>query len=543
MRFISFQMKIFLCLTATLFCTLPLLVTADECKELDAKLSELTCDYSEFEDYSKCIKERKEVRRKRQLICPITGLPIDQVVDPILVPQGEPQYVQPIITQDILPAQQVQVQPAYAQSVATQEFRPAQQVQQTVMQPAQSVQYVQQVVDPIVQQSVQPSYVEPIVTQDVVDPMIQQVVEQPRYILQANPDDINRNVEIIGENSTTYQHSERIPAARNITTVIKLNNYINNTNHINVPTHINTTNINNITVFTNFTDSFGLGATAKGPCCFAVQPKRCHTSPVGPRCHHKRHKTCGQQCTARTIHVRAGHSGRVNYVPQPSPKCIYTDNWPYVNCGHRRRDPCDGCYDDPYYAPPPHCNGCYDDGFEYGQLYRRGPVLRPYYQPQAPCYLSGACEYDDYDYGSGQPEMYDDSEPSNSTEVEGELGTVLHKCRVVSDDGSISIKNCTVEQDNPYATAPFRDRTRNHRSYMPPPPPPPPPMPYYYMPPPGYPYGYPYPYDPYYAPMQRPHRRQHQKKHRVPIDDDEEDDAYIPPRPIEIIDDDNFEED
>lgn len=510
-------MKVFLIITAIFLSTLPSLL-ADECADLEQKLSELICDeHDDFTLYHKCVKEQKEIRRKRQVICPLTGLPLSQVpIDPTY--ENRPTYVAPII------------QAAPPQTVPAQVIAP-------------------QVVNPIMEN--QPVYVAPIYSQPAPSPPV--ALETPKYIVQSNPGDlVNRNVEIIGQNGT-FRHTETVPAPRNITTVIKLNNYIENTNHINVPTTLNNTNINNIKIFTNGTDKYGLGSTEKGACCFAVQPKRCHTTPTGPRCNHKRHKTCGPQCTARIIHVRKGCHSRgcdISYAPQPSPKCIYTDDWPYVNCGHRRRDPCDGCYDyDPYYPPAQDCYGCYDEGFEYGQLYRRGPVMRPFYQPQPPCHITGDCEFEgDYSGDDGMDAFPSDDAEANSTEVENELGMVLHKCKVVSDDGSISIKNCTIEQDNPYASAPsYRDQgsPRRSRSYMPMPPPQ---MPYYYMPPPPppmYPYGG-YPYGGYYEPQppMQPFRRQHRPKHHPHHkNDDSESKDYSPPRPIQIIDDDNFIED
>uniref|UniRef100_A0A1B0D4W9 Uncharacterized protein n=1 Tax=Phlebotomus papatasi TaxID=29031 RepID=A0A1B0D4W9_PHLPP len=81
--------------------------------------------------------------------------------------------------------------------------------------------------------------------------------------------------------------------------------------------------------------------------------------------------------------------------------------WPYVTCGGHRESFCEGCYEhygygyDSYYGGHgPECHGCYDDGFEYGPMYRRGPVLRPYYYHEPPCFLTGTC-YDGYDLECG----------------------------------------------------------------------------------------------------------------------------------------------
>lgn len=202
----------------------------------------------------------------------------------------------------------------------------------------------------------------------------------------------------------------------NITTIIKLNNFINATNHIIVPTNINNTNINTVHLYSNATDggAFGLGETKDGSCCFAVQPKSCRTSTSGLRCHHRRHKTCGGQCTSRVIHAqskttcnrRGECKPHVSYVPQPNPKCHYVAQWPYVACGGQQTQRnCDGCYD--HYSSgngqrsrPGQCLGCYDDGFDVAPRYRKAPFYRPSYYHEPPCYLTGTC-YPGYGYGYG----------------------------------------------------------------------------------------------------------------------------------------------
>lgn len=205
------------------------------------------------------------------------------------------------------------------------------------------------------------------------------------------------------------------------------------------------------------------------------------------------------------MHARPHRSQGVGYIPQPSPRCVYSNQWPFVNCGHRRRDPCDGCYDHygggfgyGFYEPPPSCHGCYDEGFEYGQMYRRGPVLRPHYFHRAPTYYETGYqpqyqggyppyqgygnyyENDYYDQPGYGPEMYpeppiyspgmetpiieDDFSRENNTgsaekqngtsHEEGEWGIAMQKCKVISDDGSITVANCTIDNEHPYAAAP-----------------------------------------------------------------------------------------
>lgn len=519
----------------------------ENCEELKAKEATFKCDDStDFDEYKKCVKERKEIRQKRQIICPLTGQPIDQVISPTIQRAGS--VVAPIIEQDIVAPIPVQ-RPFIYESVQSSASDPVQPIVE------------QQVVPPIFVSN-QVQAINPVAPQVIYEaPVASGSQTEAQYILAAAPvrpvpapglvpaDPINREYEIIGQNGS-YKHSQVYPSPRNITTVIKLHNYINNTNVINMPTHINSTNINNITIYTNSSEEnrYGLGYTDNGPCCFAVQPKRCHGGSYGVRCHHRRHKTCGNQCTSRIIHVksqnRCGHEScgvNVDYIPQPSPKCVYTDSWPYVNCGYRRRDACDGCYDhyssgyENYQASYSQCRGCYDDGFEYGQMYRRGPVLRPFYQAEPPCYITGACASTGYGYGSGYgyrsypppnaPEFYDEEFESgeegngNNTEtVESDWGVQITKCRVLGENGTAEIRNCTISE-NPYASAPI-----NPPYYAPQPLYPSPPMyaPYYqpiYYPPPPPPSYYPPPYP----------RHHSNRKHN----------RYIPPRPIPA----NFQED
>ncbi|XP_059621769.1 uncharacterized protein LOC132265208 [Phlebotomus argentipes] len=327
-----------------------------------------------------------------------------------------------------------------------------------------------------------------------------------------------KSVVIQGQNGADNRIDTLMTPGRNITTVIKLNNYINNTNVVNVPTNVNATHVNNIHIYTNTSRTggkYGLGYSKKGDCCISVRPKSCHASSQGYRCHHKRRRTCGQQCNSKVIHAvprrRCSEEGsceeRVAYVPQPKPRCVHHHQWPYVTCGGRRESFCDGCYEhygygfDNYYeGHAPQCHGCYDDGFEYGQMYRRGPVLRPYYYHEPPCFLTGTC-YDGYDLDCGpgcygheyidpawgfgpyhhvprrphfRPPVWPDSEPEdffpeseddgfisvplNETDFkEDDFDMPVQKCKVIGDDNTVTIRNCTFNDlnNNPYASRPM----------------------------------------------------------------------------------------
>lgn len=302
-----------------------------------------------------------------------------------------------------------------------------------------------------------------------------------------------------------------IGIGHNITTIIKLNNYINTTNHINIPTNITNTNINKIDLTsTSKGGLYNLGQTKEGSCCFAVQPKSCRTSTSGLRCHHRRHKTCGSQCTSRVIHAQSRRncsrrgrcSTKMTYVAEPNSKCHYAHQWPYVSCGMQSQRRCEGCYEhydhqqSYYYQPqvPQRCMACYDGGFDSGPRYRQGPVYRPNYYHEPPCYLTGSC-YGQMGggyggYGYYPPPMYNPYPPQYPMEGEGEEGhgdkghdelfpgddeysgqepvedvesfdekewdQVVQKCKVVNvDENTVIIKNCTTNDlgSNPYAAS------------------------------------------------------------------------------------------
>lgn len=279
-----------------------------------------------------------------------------------------------------------------------------------------------------------------------------------------------------------------VRSAGNATTVIRLTNIINAT-------------LPDKNLSTETGGEFGLGANANGSCCYVVHPKTCTATSNGERCHHRREKKCGRICTAKVIHVRAKQrcnslGCRKSYVPQPKPpKCVHTRRWPYVACGQSYSSNCDGCYD--HYdgdagskKEDSECDGCYDDGFDYGPLYRHGPVLRPYFYHVPPCYIMGTClpypmdfGYHGYGYGHGHGRRYyeefdDDEEDVDFEDTEDGEGETkepkteptknadddvaddwaveIHKCKVVSDNGTIEIRNCTSEDisENPYAGAP-----------------------------------------------------------------------------------------
>jgi len=285
---------------------------------------------------------------------------------------------------------------------------------------------------------------------------------------------INRNVVIDGTNGTSQRYSYSYPGTTNHTTVIKLSNFINNTNLVNVPTHVNSTNVNNIHIYANNSETggaFGLGQSEAGSCCFVVQPKTCRFGPDGVRCHHQRHKTCGPQCTSRIVHSQV-RRGEVNYIPQPQPSCFYTPYWPFVNCAPPQYRDCSGCYE---WYNVYSCAGCYNEGLDFGQLYRRGPVMRPPPVMYPESEFEGL--FDDFKISSDTV-VEDDEEAINATAAD--WGVVLKLCKVISSNETVQIENCTeVEKENPYAASPVNRVNRSIYRMQAPPPPPPMPMAYY----------------------------------------------------------------
>lgn len=308
---------------------------------------------------------------------------------------------------------------------------------------------------------------------------------------------------IIVENDQNVDKFQTNSAAGNVTTVIRLTNIINTTGSIS---DLPAVDGGGVDLVNETGGEFGLGANANGSCCYVVHPKICTSTSNGQRCHHRREKMCGKICTAKVVHVQArkrcnssGCHKKISYIPQPNPpKCIHTRKWPYVACGqsHSYSSSCDGCYDhydddEATVGDNNDCDGCYDDGFDYGPLYRQGPVFRPYFYHVPPCYIVGTCipypiadgygfgyfgeyyshkrrhheENEDEQFDIDNDEDVDLIKPivpdANKTadHVADDWAIELQKCKVVSDNGTIEIRNCTTEdfEENPYAGAPTDD--------------------------------------------------------------------------------------
>lgn len=229
-------------------------------------------------------------------------------------------------------------------------------------------------------------------------------------------------VQKITEKETEKVISVSSPDAHhNITTIIHLQNTINNTNLIDVPITVNNTNVNNITLESgDISATIGGGAggaivggggiidTPKQSCCHLIGQRQCVYIPDPPysKCFHVRSKHCGKVCHASTVHVQKHEICDVNeehrqpscreeviYIPQPRPRCFHQQKWPYVSCGMLEAE-CGGCYahHSTNTAYTGGCPGaCFDDGYDIGPMYRQGPFYRPGYSAVPSCYQMGNC--------------------------------------------------------------------------------------------------------------------------------------------------------
>lgn len=245
---------------------------------------------------------------------------------------------------------------------------------------------------------------------------------EPDAIRAPIPKLIERNIIIENDNETQYYRGF-VESGANITTIIRLTNLINNTNIVNMPTTLNNTNINNIHIHQNKTSNeggkFGMGYTENGPCCFAVEPKSCMRSTSGTKCHQKKQKVCGRQCTKKVIH-------RVHHRQNP---CYNTYQWPYTSCPPSQPQYNPGFYPGYYPVqqnPPP-------------QFY---PGYYPVQQHQPPPVSD---EFDDED----DIPLFPDDDLLENPESGWTVGS--EKCKVVSEDG-LQIVNCTtVDFEHPFA--------------------------------------------------------------------------------------------
>ncbi|XP_060517208.1 uncharacterized protein LOC132696409 [Cylas formicarius] len=197
----------------------------------------------------------------------------------------------------------------------------------------------------------------------------------------------------------------------NVTTIIHVQNVINQSNIIDVPINLGYTSKNNISII----DGSGNGTSEN--CCIVIGPRQCFPTNTYPftKCYHTRAKQCGWYCTASIVHEEQQEicqrdvlgqpincQQEKTYIPQPQPRCTYTSSWPYVWCGIQKPASCEGCYNHYFNSDSKEYHNCspqcYDEGFGVGPYYRQGPFYQQSFSHVPPCSYSpsGCGAYGDY---------------------------------------------------------------------------------------------------------------------------------------------------
>lgn len=207
---------------------------------------------------------------------------------------------------------------------------------------------------------------------------------------------VKEKVVVQGINDTYINPATTTPL--NTTNIIRLTNQIKNIidNHQG---NINYNNENVVHVHQNISrvgGKFGLGYNNTDPCCIVVRSTpNClrRRFSTANRCHHKRHRVCGQQCKSRVMMAKrvtvCDNPGplvgmedygeeickeTVKYFPYYSHKndifksrnrCVSIPSWPYVSCGRNyQHSICNSCQQLTYYyilarGIPPQCRHCF----------------------------------------------------------------------------------------------------------------------------------------------------------------------------------------
>ncbi|XP_037892042.1 uncharacterized protein LOC119638958 isoform X1 [Glossina fuscipes] len=278
---------------------------------------------------------------------------------------------------------------------------------------------------------------------------------------------IAEQILVQGVNDTDYRAAPTKPS--NTTNIIRVTNEIHNIidNQLGNVTH---NSLNNIHIHQNVSrvgGKFGFGFNHTQPCCLVVRSsKNCDKSKfsTAARCHHKRHRVCGEKCKARVMfakrvkvcersvddddNVSEEHENchqATKYVPYHKRtqsrklKCFYQPRWPYVSCPNRgsstRSKSCERCYRLPYgrillYGVPAQCINCFQ---RYSYSSGFGASMYPSYYP--PMIGSWPMIMND-NFGE-----YDDDDDFEGVEIkDDDLVDEETKCRL--PDGSRS-DDCT----------------------------------------------------------------------------------------------------
>ncbi|XP_019877131.1 uncharacterized protein LOC109605010 [Aethina tumida] len=139
-----------------------------------------------------------------------------------------------------------------------------------------------------------------------------------------------------------YFGKQSSQGAYNVTTVIRLFNYLNNTNIVETPVNVTVINKNNFTIHSDdlansFNSNFGgnlFGNQTQSKCCYIVHPEVCPESPN--ICFRRKHAECSYLCTSDHILIREDLTANNT--------CIPINVYPNYYCGQYITEDCKGCY-------------------------------------------------------------------------------------------------------------------------------------------------------------------------------------------------------
>ncbi|CAH0550110.1 unnamed protein product [Brassicogethes aeneus] len=121
----------------------------------------------------------------------------------------------------------------------------------------------------------------------------------------------------------------------NVTTIIKLFNYLNNTNIIDTPVTINMTNTNNFTVHGTGIENEMQSQSSQ--CCYIVHPEECPDEDNKNVCFRRKHVECSYLCSSNYVLIRKEES-------LTNSTCIPVSSAPHWYCGKYVTENCQECY-------------------------------------------------------------------------------------------------------------------------------------------------------------------------------------------------------
>lgn len=286
-----------------------------------------------------------------------------------------------------------------------------------------------------------------------------------------------QDVVVQGINDTGYR--------MNTTNIIRLTNEIRNIIDYRIEDvkTLSQNNINgNMDLSSKVGGKFGLGFNQNGSCCIVVQSSAAcseHSFSASTTCHHKRHKVCGQGCTARVMYAkRVTHCPdfdqencyeTIEYLPsleKQQIKCSYSTLWPFVSCPSSRNlmQKCQSCFQIPYIYVmqrniPHYCIPCFSGG-GYGITQ---PVLTPllpplmsFYNPFWPYMQSIVPNYSENLFIPQYPSPIFNSEENWTVDTK--------KCRdvdaLIAPNIATNVKHCDSFDSDPKTELPIQSTTK-----------------------------------------------------------------------------------